>query len=118
MAYRSTSDYLRRCLATVAAEPQTAWEPAVDAHRCDFGWLVKFELAGIRPSDVHIEVAEGKLTIAGTRRDWRLCESQQPHLMEISYSRFQRTVALPEPVNGAEVHTDYRDGIFSVPPRD
>jgi HSP20 family molecular chaperone IbpA len=41
-------------------------------------------------------------------------EQQEAHLMEIAYSRFERSVDLPEPLGRVEPRIEYRDGMLLV----
>ncbi|HVT30565.1 MAG TPA: Hsp20/alpha crystallin family protein [Lacipirellulaceae bacterium] len=93
---------------------QLIWQPAVDVYRCAEGWLIKFELAGVRPEDVHIEVIDRGLSVTGIRRDIRHFDWQRAHLMEIAYSRFERSVQLPESISAARILADFRDGMLYV----
>ncbi len=92
------------------------WQPAVDIYRSDDGWILKFDLAGVWLDDVEAHVERGTVMVSGIRRDWMLDESALCHhySMEISYSRFQRTVELPEDLSTALFRMDYRDGILLV----
>ena len=45
------------------------WRPHVDVYRTADGWLVKFELPGVRAEDVELEVLGGRMKVAGVRRD-------------------------------------------------
>ena len=45
------------------------WQPAVDIYRCPTGWKIKFDLAGVRPDDVQVLIADDKLIVRGVRRD-------------------------------------------------
>ncbi|HYO81902.1 MAG TPA: Hsp20/alpha crystallin family protein [Bryobacteraceae bacterium] len=90
------------------------WQPAVDIYRTPEGWLLKFDLAGVRLDDVQVHVSRRSVRVAGVRKD-RLEEAGCRHYsMEITYSRFSRTVDLPEEVQGANVSVEYRDGILHV----
>lgn len=93
---------------------QAGWQPPVDVYRCRHGWVLKFDLAGIRPDDIQVRVQGQQLTVSGIRRDWRIHDWQEAHRMEIAYSRFERSVQLPESIDQAKVETDYRDGMFLV----
>jgi len=94
--------------------PRAVWRPAADLHRCRNGWLVKFDLAGVRPDEIQLEISERCVKVSGSRRDWTVTEAQQAHQLEIAYSRFERSVALPEPIGDAQVQTEYRDGMFLI----
>jgi HSP20 family protein len=90
------------------------WQPATDVYRCAEGWLIKVELAGVRQEDVHIRVDAHGLMISGSRRDPRQIDYQEAHLMEISYSRFERLVTIPEQIENAEIRAEFRDGMLYV----
>jgi HSP20 family protein len=90
------------------------WEPSVDVYRSPRGWLVKCDLAGVRPEDLSLTLHGSRLTLRGTRRDWCLEEGCHHYRMEISYSRFERTVELPEEIGQARVTTEFRDGMLLV----
>jgi len=75
--------------------------------------VLKFDLAGVRLDDVSAFVSRNHVTVRGIRRDWMLEDSSCHHYsMEISYSRFERTVELPEDLSTARFRLDYRDGIL------
>ncbi len=55
----------------------TCWKPPVDIYKGREGWLIKFDLAGVRIEDIQIFVQDCKLTVAGIRRDWTILEEQR-----------------------------------------
>jgi HSP20 family protein len=97
--------------ATCSSAP---WAPAADVYRTRRGWLVKFDLAGVRPEDIALTAAGNALTVRGVRRDWVPDEGCRHYRMEIAYNRFERTLELPCDVGRADVSTDYRDGMLLV----
>jgi HSP20 family protein len=112
---RPLSEYLREFFVpTVAAHPRAVWQPAADVYRCEQGWLVKFDLAGVRPEEIEIQARGAKLVVSGTRRDWCITSHQHAHSMEIAYSYFERSVELPEELSGAEIRSEYQDGMLLV----
>jgi HSP20 family protein len=93
---------------------ETVWRPAADVHQTRDGWLVKFDLAGVRPEDVRLSVAGRRLTVRGTRRDATLEESCHCYRMEIAYSHFERSLELPYDLERAHITTEYREGMLFV----
>jgi HSP20 family protein len=91
-----------------------AWRPLADVYRTPGGWLVKCELAGVRPDDLTLAVRGSCLILAGTRRDWCLEEGCSHYRLEISYSHFERTIELPENLERARVATEFRHGMLLV----
>lgn len=102
-------------LAVAPASRQEAqWRPAVDVYRTPYGWLLKFELAGVRIDDISVHRQGGRITVSGVRRDWTWEDGYHHHMMEISYSRFERTIELPYDPGDAALDVEYRDGLLLV----
>jgi len=94
-----------------AAKP---WQPPVDVYRGRCGWLLKFDLAGVRPEDVQVCISGSRLTVSGVRRDGVLEQGYVHHSMEISYNRFERTIEFPGDLTDAEFSLEARDGLLLV----
>jgi HSP20 family protein len=92
----------------------TAWHPAADVYRTRDGWLVKFDLAGVRPEEVKLSFSDHRLTVEGTRRDACLEEGCSHYRMEISYSHFERSIELPYDLERARISHEYRQGMLLV----
>ena len=90
------------------------WNPAADVYRCKDGWIVKVDLAGICSDELEIELRGSLLRISGCRRDTHYREGFVYHQMEITYSRFEKTIQFPGPIEGASLEHDYRDGFLIV----
>jgi HSP20 family protein len=88
--------------------------PPTDVYRTQTGWLVKFELAGVRAEDIHLEVLGPRMTIRGVRRDCTAAEELHCYRMEIAYSEFERSLELPCDLRRADITTEYRDGMLLV----
>jgi HSP20 family protein len=93
---------------------QASWQPAADIYRTRSGWLLKFELAGVTPEDVNIQVQRSRLTVSGVRRDLLVDEDCSFYSMEIAYNRFERTVELPCDLDKADIEFEFRNGILVV----
>ena len=105
-----TESWLLRGVETYR-QPQ--WCPPVDVYQCRHGWLLKFELAGVRPEDIDVQTCGRELRVSGVRRDF--CTHQgRAWSMEIAYNRFARAVELPCDLDGVEVRCEWRDGMLLV----
>ncbi|MGH9630328.1 MAG: Hsp20/alpha crystallin family protein [Bryobacteraceae bacterium] len=93
---------------------QAEWCPSADIYQTHWGWILKFDLAGVRMEDIQVVIASHSITVSGVRRDYMLEEGCSYYSMEISYSRFERTIELPVELEGATFRMDYRDGILMV----
>ncbi|HVF55860.1 MAG TPA: Hsp20/alpha crystallin family protein [Pyrinomonadaceae bacterium] len=88
------------------------WYPPADVYRTRDGWIVKMELAGICKDELQIEIAAEVLRVAGCRRDTVHTETVSYHQLEITYSRFEKTIRFPCPIEGATIITRYEDGLL------
>ncbi len=114
-AMRQKPNHLRLLYSTVSQPAtETTWRPAADVYRTKGGWLLKFELAGLQPDDVTVTARGSAITVSGVRRDETAEQDCSQYSMEISYSRFERTIHLPCVIEGAELEVEYRNGILLV----
>src|SRR5262249_41002119 len=93
---------------------EETWQPRADVYRMPGGWLVRLELAGVCPEDVHLIAQNATLVVQGTRRDECAREGLDCHLLEISYSRFERVVDLPGMMEPVAITTFYVNGMLTV----
>ena len=109
-------DTLRRMSVLFGAamdwSSEVRWQPAADIYRTRSGWLIKYDLAGVKAEDIEVTVSGSRITISGVRRDGRLEEGCSHYAMEISYNHFERTLELPCDLDGAEVQIEGREGIL------
>ncbi len=94
------------------SEERAYWRPSVDIYQTRNGWLLKFDLAGVRPEDVNVEVRGCRITVSGVRRDLFAEEAGSYYSMEIAYNRFERTVDLPCQFANPRISLEGRDGIL------
>ena len=92
----------------------TAWQPSADVYQTRDGWLVKLDLAGVRPDEVQLSASGNRLIVRGARRDWSLEEGCCHYQMEIAYSRFERSISLPADLEHADIRAEHRHGMLLV----
>ena len=90
------------------------WCPAADVYRTADGWIVKVDLAGIKPSDVEVTVDGDVLRISGSRRDGTCGEGVSHYQLEITYSRFEKMIQFPRSIEHVKVERDYSDGLLTL----
>ena len=89
------------------------WTPAVDVAETADRYVVTAEVPGMSRDDLDISVRDGRLTIAGIRRE-RTSRCEQYHRVERGRGSFSRTFQLPSPVDGDRVTADLRDGVLTI----
>ena len=90
------------------------WYPAADVYRSAEGWVVKIELAGVSTEDLEIEIQGDTLYIAGIRRDTTCSHNVSYHQMEITYSRFEKTLRFPASIDGARIEHNFDNGLLII----
>lgn len=90
------------------------WNPAADVYRSNDGWIVKVDLAGVCADDLEIEIDQSSLRVRGCRRDTFYKQGYSYHQMEITYSRFEKTIPFPCSIETASLAHDYLDGFLIV----
>ena len=94
--------------------PASSWSPPADVYRTPTGWIVKFDLAGVKESDLKVETNGSVLRVTGVRRDLFVERGYRHHSMEISYSRFERTLRLPCEADKAALRVEYSEGMLVI----
>src|SRR5262249_55433119 len=89
---RDAFRFLPLFLPAGAAARQPDWQPSADVYRTRKGWLVKFDLAGVRPQDIELSVHDNTLSVRGERRDCLVEEGCRHYRMEIAYDHFERSI--------------------------
>jgi len=90
------------------------WYPSADVYQTPDGWLVKVELAGVSAEDIEIDIQGNLLYIAGTRRDKTCAVGVSYHQMEITYSRFEKSLQFPNAIEGASVEHNFDNGLLII----
>ena len=91
--------------------------PAIEMRADGADVVITLELPGVDVErDVDIEVAEGRLTISGQRRDRNeeRDESGKVLVRELRYGSFRREFALPEGIGADQVEAGYDRGLLEV----
>ncbi len=95
-----------------------AWQPAINAYRCDTCIRICIDLAGVDRSEIDLTVEPRRLVIRGTRE---LPEptgeegcAQQLLAMEIDYGPFEREITFPVDVEIDEAHAEQRNGLLWI----
>ena len=90
------------------------WNPAADVYRSADGWVVKVDLAVVCTDELEIEISDSLLSIRGCRRDTHIRDGFVYQQMEITYSRFEKSIQFPSPIEGATIRHDYSDGFLII----
>ncbi len=95
-----------------AAELFDVWGPAVDLYEDNDNFIVQAEVPGFQKNNLNVSLHGENLIISGERQ--RENAEEALSRAERYYGRFQRTIALPKPVQAGDVKASYKDGILTV----
>jgi len=88
---------------------------AVDIYEQDGYYIIKAPIAGVRLSDLDIEVNENVLTIRGSRKQTDDIPTDQYYLQECFWGPFSRNVTLPCTIDSRKVKATFnKDCILKI----
>ncbi len=90
------------------------WYPSADVYQVPDGWLVKVELAGVSTDEIEIDIQGNQLYIAGCRRDKSCAVGMTFQQMEITYSRFEKTLMFSAVINSAKIEHNFDNGLLII----
>ncbi|HTQ81491.1 MAG TPA: Hsp20/alpha crystallin family protein [Thermoanaerobaculia bacterium] len=88
------------------------WSPAVDILETEDSYLLFAELPGVAKQDIHLQVKERRLELAGHRHF--LGENRNFLRMERGYGPFRRTFELGVPVDVDRIAASFDRGVLRV----
>ena len=94
--------------------PSGTWMPAVDVEQTPAEIVFTFDLPGMSPEDVKIELHDRTLTVSGSREEKRDEEHEGFHTRERVFGRFGRSFTLPDVVRPEEIRAEFAKGELHV----
>lgn len=105
---------------TVTAQAQSGTgaqtgQIAVDIYELDDYYIIRAPIAGVRLSDIDIEVDDKVITIRGRRKTGDEIASDQFYLEECFWGEFARSITLPISIDPKKVKATFsKDSILKV----
>ena len=75
---------------------------------------ITFEVPGVREKEISVSMTGDLLTVKGERKWDTEHTDDSYHRLERVYGKFERSVALPVPVQSGKVKATYRDGVLEI----
>jgi HSP20 family protein len=98
-----------------SADGKTVGQIAVDIYEVDNYYIIRAPIAGVRLSDLDIEVDERTLTIRGMRRLSDDIPTDKYYLQECYWGEFKRTVTLPSIIDPRKVKATFsKDSVLKI----
>jgi HSP20 family protein len=97
-----------------AAPGAPSWLPAAEGRIEDGTYVIQLALPGVDPKGVEVSLMDNILTVKGARKADHDTTGKDYFVREVVYGAFQRSFALPEGVDAAEVEAKYANGMLEV----
>jgi HSP20 family protein len=95
-------------------ERASDWTPSADISETADAIIVQVELAGIDQASLQILFHDGSLMIQGKRPFYPNLEPARIYRIERTYGTFQRTFAIPKPVDPEHITASYSQGMLTI----
>ena len=86
----------------------------IDMYQTKDNVIIKSTIAGVKPEDIDITIANDMVTVRGERKRDFEASSEDYFYQECYWGSFSRSVVLPVDVDIENVEADLRDGILTV----
>jgi HSP20 family protein len=86
----------------------------IDMYQTKDNVLIKSTIAGVRPEDIDITVANDMVTIKGSRRKEETVTQDDYFYQECYWGSFSRSVIIPVDIDSENIEADLKDGILTV----
>lgn len=86
----------------------------IDMYQTKDNVIIKSTIAGVKPEDIDVTIANDMVTIRGERKRDFEASSEDYFYQECYWGSFSRSVVLPVDVDIEMVNADLKDGILTV----
>jgi HSP20 family protein len=92
----------------------TDWVPSVDVKEEADRWVVHADVPGVDPADIEVSMADGALTIRGSRRSESTDEKDGWRRVERVSGSFYRRFTLPDTADAAGIKAASKHGVLEL----
>ena len=86
----------------------------IDMYQTKDNVILKSTIAGVRPEDIDITVANDMVTVKGSRKKEENIAQDDYFYQECYWGNFSRSVIIPVDIDSEEIEADLKDGILTV----
>ncbi len=89
-------------------------KPAADIVEKDKAYEITVELPGLDEKDIEVKLANGGVTIKGTKKEEKEEKNENYQLQERRFGSFERYFTVPEGVDADKIEANFKKGILTV----
>ncbi len=86
----------------------------IDMYQTKDNIIIKSTIAGVKPEDIDITVANDMVTIRGARKKEEQITQEDYFYQECYWGNFSRSVIVPVDIDSENIEADLKDGILTV----
>lgn len=90
--------------------PLRGWMPRMETYRKENDYVVRVDLPGVDPKDVHVQAEGNVLSITGERKT----NEKGAQYRETFYGKFERSLTLPRGVETDKIAARYENGVLEI----
>jgi HSP20 family protein len=98
----------------LALAPGKHFIPMTDVFARNGSLVVKMDLPGVDPMDIHVRVFEGELTGTGERKLDKEIKEEGYYRKETNYGFFERHMTVPKGIKEADIKAEYDNGVLEI----
>lgn len=98
----------------LALTPGKHFIPTADVFAKNGSLVVKLDLPGVDPKDIHVKVFEGDLTVTGERKADKEVKEDGYFRKEMTYGFFERHMSVPKGIKDSDIKAEYENGVLEI----
>jgi HSP20 family protein len=98
----------------LALTPGKHFMPTADVFARNGDLVVKLDLPGVDPTDIHVKFEEGELTVTGERKADKEVKEEGYYRKENTYGYFERHMSVPKGIKDTEIKAEYDNGVLLI----
>ena len=98
----------------LALTPGKHFIPTADVFARNGSLVVKIDLPGVEPKDIHVKVYEGELTVTGERKADVEVKEEGYYRKETTYGFFERHMTVPKGIKETDIEAAYDNGVLEI----
>jgi HSP20 family protein len=88
--------------------------PTADVFARGDDLVVRLDLPGIDPKDIHVKLDEGELIVMGERKADKEVKEAGYYRKEATYGFFERHMSVPKAIKETEIKAEYDNGVLEI----
>ena len=90
------------------------WSPSLDLADTEDCLVAEIEIPGVGPGSINISITKDRLTISGEKKQKKVEEELDYHMIECRYGKFSRSIRLPASIKPDQAEAYYKDGVVRI----